>query len=552
MKSSDVMKKNSFFEGTFIATAAIVFVKLLGMLYVIPFYQIIGTKGASLYAYAYTIYNIFLDIASSGLPIAISKLINEYNTKNQKEAKVRAYKIGIKMVTILSVVSFIIVFVFAKYIALAILGDMSGGNTLEDVAFVIRCISLAILVIPYLAVSKGYLQGHHFIKPPSISQVLEQVVRIVVIIAGSFITIKVLHLNVALGVGIAVSGALAGGIVACIYIRRKINKNKEELDLNNNLKKDKVTNKEIVKKIISYAIPFIIIDTAASIYNFMNMVLIIRTLNFLNFSADNVEFIASSIITYAPKINMIISAVATGMSVSLIPTIVSSFVKKSWEDVNDKLNKALQMILIISIPMAVGISLLARPIWSLFYTYNEYGVTILAVNIFSAILTNLFVVTSSTLQGLNKFKAVYLSTILGFAVNGLLDVPLMLLFNNIGLPAYFGAIVATMVGYGLSIFIALFTLKRANNLHYEKTFKLFLKSLIPLAIMIIIVIIFKGLIPVNYNSKLSCVIYVAINSVLGAIVYLFIAYKMHILQDIFGQAMINKFIKKLPLIKSKV
>ena len=54
------MKKSSFVEGTFIATAAIIFVKILGMLYVIPFYAIVGTEGAALYAYAYNIYNIFL------------------------------------------------------------------------------------------------------------------------------------------------------------------------------------------------------------------------------------------------------------------------------------------------------------------------------------------------------------------------------------------------------------------------------------------------------------------------------------------------------------
>ena len=56
------MKKSSFVEGTFIATAAIIFVKILGMLYVIPFYAIVGTEGAALYAYAYNIYNIFCGI----------------------------------------------------------------------------------------------------------------------------------------------------------------------------------------------------------------------------------------------------------------------------------------------------------------------------------------------------------------------------------------------------------------------------------------------------------------------------------------------------------
>ena len=541
------MKKNSFIEGSFIATAAIIFVKILGMLYVIPFYAIVGSKGASLYAYAYTIYNLFLDIASAGLPIAISKLINEYNTLDKQEAKVRAYKIGTKIVSILSIVSFLIVFIFAKAIAIAILGDLSGGNTIADVTFVIRCVSLAILVIPYLAVSKGYLQGHHYISVPSISQVLEQIVRIAVLLGGSFIIIKVLNMNLSLGVGIALLGALFGGLIATIYVYHKISQNKKKLGLVNHEKKDDVTNKEIVKKIFSYAIPFIIIDTAVNIYHFIDMVLIIRTMSYLGYHAAEVEMITSSIITYAPKINMIITSIATGMSVSLIPTIVSAYVKKDWPNVNEKLNKALQMILIISIPMTVGISLLAKPIWTLFYEASNFGFAILTFNVFTAILTNAFVVTSSVLQGLNKFKAVYLSTISGFAANAILDVPLMLLFNKVGIPPYFGAIVATMIGYSLTIFISLFTLGRQDKMKYGQTWKLLGKSLIPLSAMILVVIIMQVLVPMNLLSKLYCVFYIALISIVGALVYLVIAYKMHLLQDVFGQDFVNKIIKKLTL-----
>ena len=72
------MKKSSFLEGTMIATLSIILVKFLGMLYVIPFYATVGVLGSALYAYAYNIYIIFLDISSAGLPTAISKIINEH------------------------------------------------------------------------------------------------------------------------------------------------------------------------------------------------------------------------------------------------------------------------------------------------------------------------------------------------------------------------------------------------------------------------------------------------------------------------------------------
>ena len=114
------MKKNSFIEGTFISTASIVLVKILGMLYVIPFYIIVGSKGGALYSYAYNIYLIFLSISSAGIPSAMSKIITEYNTLGLKEAKTRVFILGKKILSYISTASFIILFVFAKAIATGI------------------------------------------------------------------------------------------------------------------------------------------------------------------------------------------------------------------------------------------------------------------------------------------------------------------------------------------------------------------------------------------------------------------------------------------------
>ena len=173
-----VMKKSSFVEGTLIATIAIVITKILGMLYVIPFYAVVGVQGSALYAYAYSIYIIFLDISTAGLPIAISKIINEYNTLGMIDAKNRAYKIGKKVMSFLAIAIFVILMIFAPQIAKLLLGDLSGGNTIADVSAAIRAVSFAILVIPFLSVTKGYLQGHKIINVSSVSQVIEQVIRI--------------------------------------------------------------------------------------------------------------------------------------------------------------------------------------------------------------------------------------------------------------------------------------------------------------------------------------------------------------------------------------
>ena len=244
------MKKNSFMEGAVIATLGIIVVKVIGLIYVIPFNSIIGEKGGALYGYAYNIYMLFLSISSAGFPFAISKLTSEYNALGYKKAIKDTYSIATKIILAISFVIFVLLFIFAPQIGHLIIGDSTGGNTIEDIAFVIRMVSFAILVIPFLSVSKGFLQGYKYIKPTADSQIIEQVVRVIIIIAGSFIALKMLHTDLKIAVGIAVSGAFFGGLVAYLFLRRKISKSNllpENVEDSKNISK-----REIVKKIIGY------------------------------------------------------------------------------------------------------------------------------------------------------------------------------------------------------------------------------------------------------------------------------------------------------------
>lgn len=540
------MKRSSFVEGTLIATIAIVITKILGMLYVIPFYAVVGVQGSALYAYAYSIYIIFLDISTAGLPIAISKIINEYNTLGMIDAKNRAYKIGKKVMAFLAIAIFFILMVFAPQIAKLLLGDLSGGNTIEDVSAAIRAVSFAILIIPFLSVTKGYLQGHNVINVSSYSNVIEQIVRIAVILCGSYLILRVFDGSVTTAVCVSVFGAFIGGLVAYIFVKLMMRKNvNKEIILSETKKKDDVTDKEIVKKIMSYAIPFIIINAISGLYTFVDMTLLLRTLDFLKLPALEVEFATSAISTWAPKINMVVTSVAMGMTTSLIPTMVTAYTLKDWKAVNNKFNQALQILVFISLPMTIGISMLSNSIWSIFYGYNTQGSIILALNIFVGFFLNVYMVTSTALQGLNKFKIVYIATIAGFVTNMALDVPLMLLFNKIGIPAYLGAPTASIIGFSTSILIGCLSLKKDCKLAYRSTFNIFMKMIIPTVAMILGVFIVGKLIPYEITSKFSCILYVAVNAIVGALLYIGIAFKMGIITEIFGKDMVNKILKKL-------
>ncbi len=348
-------------------------------------------------------------------------------------------------------------------------------------------------------------------------------------------------------IGIAVFGASVGGIVALLYLLRKMHKSKQELGLTKIAEKDNITNKEIGKKIISYAIPFIIITIVFSINNFLDMVMILRTLEHLGLETAQIEFATTAITTWSTKISMIVNSVATGMVTSLIPTIVGAYTLKKWDEVNNKFNKALQLILIICLPMCVGLSLLSKSVWSVFYGYNEIGALIFATQILVSLFYNLFLVTNSALHGLNKSKVVYRSVIIGLTTNMLLNIPFMLLFYKLGLAPYLGAILSTATGYILAFTLSLKKLKKEHGLNYKETIRMGEKLIFPVLAMLCVVLVLKWQLPIEYSSKLSCCIYIGIISIIGGFVYLFITYKMGLLTKVFGKSTINKIIKKLTL-----
>ena len=547
------MKKNSFIEGTIIATLCIVIVKILGMLYVIPFYAIVGSTGAALYAYAYNIYGLFLEIATAGIPNAVSKIINEYNTLGHQEAKIRTFQIGKKLLGFIAIAAFIVLFVFAPQIAELIIGDLTGGNTIQDVTFVIRAVSFALLVFPFLSVSRGFFQGHNIIYVSSVSQVIEQIARVLVIICGSYIALKWLHLDLTTVVGVAVFGAFVGGLFALFYVYGKLKKNKHELCLDKKFeKKDDVTNKEIIKKIIQYAIPIVVVSIAFTIYNNVDMILVLRTMNYLGMDANEVEFIASGISTWAPKISIVVTSVALGLSASLIPNMVEAFTLKKYDDLNHKFNKSMQIILFISLPMCVGISLLASSIWTVFYGYSTLGTNILAVAIFAPLFSNLYTVCNHTLQSMNKFKWVYISSITGILLNAILDVPFMLLFDFIGIPAYWGATLATVLGFSATIVIAMVYLRRDYHFKYTDTKKMLGKIIVPLGTMIVVVVLMKLFIPIDYDSRLACVMYIGVIAIVGALSYFIVSHKMGLIDEILGQNYLDKLKKRFLKNKKEV
>ena len=545
------MKKNSFVEGTIIAYLSILITKIVGAIYVIPFYKIIGESGGVLYSYAYNIYNLFLNISTSGIPTAVAIIISEYNALKMFNEREHTYKVANKLISCISFVAFLVMFIFAKQLGLFFIGDLEGTNSINSVVLVIRVISLCLLVVPFLSVTRGYLQGNKYVSPSSLSQLLEQIARIFIVLVGSYVAINVLHFSVPIGVSVALFGTVFGAGIALLYLKLKIKKNKSQFMEGVSVPlKSTVATKEIIKKIIKHAFPIIIIAITQNLYEMVDLRFIIRGLYMIGYTGADSEILGSIVVTWTPKICMLINALAIGLCTSIIPFIVESYTKKDIKQVNNKFNQAINTILFVGIPLSVFIISFSYMIYYIFYGASVYGNIVLSMMSIVSIFFSIHMVVNMMLQGMKKYKIVYLNTFTGLTVNAVLDIPMILLLNKIGFYPYLGTLMSTVIGQIVSLTIVFISLKKEHKFKFGSIFKTLTKTLLPIISMIITILILKLFIN-NNGTYLIKIIKLGIVGIISIGVYVLVAIKNKSLQTILGEDIINKILNKLK-IKKKV
>ena len=542
------MKKNSFMEGAFIATAAILLCKIIGLIYVIPFYGIIGNKGGALYSYAYSIYAIFLSLSTCGVPLAISKSISEYNELGYHSTKAKALKAGKVIISILGLISFLVLIIFSKQIAYLIIGDIQGGNTIDDVSIAIKIVSLSLLIVPTLSVTRGYLNGHKMILPTSISEVIEQLIRVIVIVFGSYIVIRGLNLPINIAVYVALLGAPIGALIALIYLKIKMNRNKSELsDQSDN--DPKVSKRDIYKKIILYALPFVIIDLIRSAYGMVDSFTVVKTMVKLGYDVSVAETTIGVLNTWASKLNMIVASVALGLVTSLIPNIAGSFAKNDIKGVNNKVNQSYKSLMFVVLPMTIGLSFLAQPIWVAFYGYDALSINIFRFYILQAIIYCTYTIGLNTAQAMSQTKIAFGALFGSFVLKIALNVPMMYFMKTLNIDAYYSTIITNIIVQGLATIFILTILKFKYKFSYKDMVKPFANIAACLIIMIIVLIGISKVIPLSTTSRLSSIIVIGIYALIGSVAYIFCAFKLKIIDDIFGKEKIKSIFIK---IKDKV
>ena len=536
---------NKILRGTVLLTGAAFLSKFLGMIYVIPFNELVGAQGGALYYYAYNPYTILISISTVGVPLAVSKIVSKYNSLGYYDTGLRIFRTSLLLMIITGFLAFIFLYFSSGWLASKFIYSDTHGNQVEDVKQVMKMVSFALLIIPAMSVARGFFQGNQTMEPTAFSQVVEQIVRIAFVLISAFIIIKIYNGSVVLAVSFATFAAFIGALASCIILWFYWRKKRQHLRnaIEPSTKTLNISTKELIFELFSYAGPFILVGIAIPLYQTVDSFTFNRAMIVSGYEKI-AELSLATINLYGHKLISIPVTIATGLSLTIVPALTESFTKQNRQKLLKEINQALQIVLLLVIPAVVGLSALAYEAYGSLYGMENLSLTgsLLAWYSPVALLFALFTVTAAILQGINEQRFALISLTAGFLTKVLLNSALIHIF------AGKGSIFATGLAVGVAVALNFWKINRAILFSYKQTLKrtifMVIFSLVMWGVIELTKIIFGLFLPFD-ESRLAASIMLLIGISVGASVYLFLAYKSTLIDFVFGDTnMLKRFRRK--------
>ncbi len=424
-------KKNSNFlvQGSILAAASII-ARLIGLLYRIPLTNIIGNEGMGYYSNAYNIYNVALILSSYSLPLAVSKLVSARVARKEYKNSYRIFVSSMAFAVVSGTIAALAVFFGADFLAIAIFKS-------EPTAIPLKVLAPTILVFAVMGVLRGYFQGKNTMLPTSISQILEQIVNAIVSIIAAYYLMKAHSAseNIA-GYGAAGStlGTFVGATIALLFLifiyvlYKPIIKKQMRKDVSDS----KESYQDIFRILIITIIPVILSQTVYQISAVIDGSIFghIQAAKGMNLTTR-----ADLWGIYTNKYNTLINipvSIASAMAVAIIPSIVASLSAGKSLEVNNKIHQAIKLNMIIAIPSAVGMGVLASPILQLlFRDSTALPANLLMLGSVAIVFYALSTITNAVLQGINKMHVPVINSAISLVVHIVL-VFVLLKYCNLG------------------------------------------------------------------------------------------------------------------------
>ncbi|MFD1471706.1 putative polysaccharide biosynthesis protein [Companilactobacillus mishanensis] len=523
------MKKDSLLKSSLWISLSGIFSRVLAVVYIIPWNIWIGagaglayvTVANAIYAKVYNIYNLFLIIATAGIPSAISKEVAAQNSIGQYDQSEKILKKYSIYMTLIGVVLAAIMFFGAKYVSII----FAAGDT--RVITPIKYLSIALLVIPALGILRGYIQGYALISLSAFSQVIEQIARVAYMLYTTY-TIMIISKGSYLdAINQSTLASFIGATLAYIFllwIRHRARKNLPETKVTDEALRPQISFNGMLKS----AIPFLLVDTIMVVLQLFDQTTFSWIYEFiLHASKHTIDNLFGMFGFQANKLIMVLVSLAISVSASIIPALSALISRKSEKkQIQNLMRNIVEFTIFIILPATFGMIAISRQLWTLFYVPSFQGTYILIVSCAEAIFYCIFMILENILQVTHHVKKSMYYLGIAYLIKMVLQLPL-----TVYLAAY-GPLLASTIAFMVMGHFAF----RLLNKEYDIVDKALGKRLIIVAVNSLIMLVLVGAsvfgitFMISDAGKVGSGIVLTIGAVIGIIVYALLSYKTGALQ----------------------
>ncbi|MDO7804545.1 polysaccharide biosynthesis protein [Lactiplantibacillus pentosus] len=517
--NSEAEAHQKMVRGSAWMTAGSLFSRVLGAIYIIPWVIWMGadyTQGNALYAKGYNIYSFFLLIAIGGIPSAISKQLSEYNAMNEYAVGQRLFKRGLLLTSAFGIVGAIILWFGAGAISTAF-----GGYDANLIP-VLHALAIALVILPSMSLTRGFFQGYQQMAPSAISQFVEQVFRVIYMLGATYFIMRVAHGDWVDAVTQSTFAAFVGAAASFLllgwyYFRKRPELNALAAQSENRLV---IPVWQLFRDIIIQAIPFIVIDTATTVFNLLDQATFQPMMRLIfHLGTKQIDTLYAYFAFNANKLVMIIVSLASAIAVTVVPILSESLASHNMRNIRKQLEDSIILFLFIMIPGALGMAAVAQPLNTLFYSYDQIGTLILQISAFTAIALGFFTVISALMQGLSRNRDIIRYYLIGLLVKIIIQFPCIYFLSTAG------PLVATAIGMMVASLMAMYDLEVNFGIRYVKLLpkinRILVYSILTYATARLVVYGLNFIL--NEHSKTQSFLIVALAVIAGGAVYVYLA-----------------------------
>ena len=468
---------NFVVQGSILAAAGIL-VRIIGMLYRMPLNDIIGKQGNGYYTSAYNVYNILLILSSYSMPVAVSKMISSRLARGEYANCRRILRVGLIYATVAGGAAAAILWFGADLFAELIKTPMSR--------YALKTLAPTIWIMAYLGVLRGYFQGMGTMVPTAFSQIIEQIVNAVVsVVAAGLLFQTGLSLNAArgaedysyaLGAAGGTIGTGAGALTALLFfvLLTATTGERALLSIKRKSGSGRPRRESYGRLMYLLTITVVPIVISSGVYNCSNVVdnyLFGQGMDRLGYGADEIAIFWGALGQYQLLFNIPV-AVSNALSSSLIPSLTRAVSRGDRKQARARIASSIRFSMLIAIPAAVGITVLADPVCNLLFVSedNSLLIRLSMAGSLAVVFYSLSTVTNAVLQGLNRMDLPIRHSAIALIVH-VAVLEILLLGLKLGI---YSVVIANIVFAFVMCLLNGFSIRRAARYRQEikKTFLL--------------------------------------------------------------------------------